>query len=535
MLGAAKLDSLDTRLEQFKLSNQNSQHELQTLLKEYSQLLEDYKVLWNAKIREASKSNSVSSNASSSPVLEKPRNPYVLVLIDGNGYVFNDELVKDKEEGGMRAARMLNDVVEKLLREQPQARDARVIARVYADITNVSKQLAKMKVIGLEKRSLMPFAAGFTRALGGFDFMDSLDEEGTRFKIRETFKFAAEDTACSHILFAACHDTNYLPQLVPYNGLQNKITLIQGAGFDTEFYQLGLTVAQFPTIFRWSKLVAAPSTTKGSSSVKAPSTKASAPARDFPKTSALDRDDWRSTSVGADSVSYDANGVIVGIPDFAASDGFTSKAEATKKTKPCRYFQKGFCRWGNKCAFVHAPSPTVPILTPTAPNRTNISSYLPATLPPNFIALNKDAHRLDAYLRPPTPAEWLVYNARFHRQKPCNAHHLSGTCTNFACPFDHHPLEVETQYCLEYVLKCSPCPRRGACRIAECVHGHVCQKEGCVGQAKGCKLKADAHVADLKVASMVPAEVEELPVPGEEFGGEDGGGGAGVGVYEGAW
>lgn len=29
MLGDAKLNSLDTRLEQFKLSNQNTQHELQ--------------------------------------------------------------------------------------------------------------------------------------------------------------------------------------------------------------------------------------------------------------------------------------------------------------------------------------------------------------------------------------------------------------------------------------------------------------------------------------------------------------------------
>ena len=29
--------------------------------------------------------------------------PYVLVLIDGNGYIFNDELIRDKEEGGVRA------------------------------------------------------------------------------------------------------------------------------------------------------------------------------------------------------------------------------------------------------------------------------------------------------------------------------------------------------------------------------------------------------------------------------------------------
>lgn len=85
----------------------------------------------------------------------------------------------------MRAARMLNDAVEKYLRESlPQARDARVIVRLYVDLTNLSKQLAKSKLVGLEKRSLAPFAAAFTRAMPLFDFVDALDEEGTKFKIR---------------------------------------------------------------------------------------------------------------------------------------------------------------------------------------------------------------------------------------------------------------------------------------------------------------------------------------------------------------
>ena len=92
----------------------------------------------------------------------------------------------------MRTARMLNDAVEKFLKDHPVTRESRVLVRVYADMTNLSKHLAKTKVIGLEKRSLMPFAAGFTRALGGFDFMDSLDEEGTRFKIRGKYHISKE-------------------------------------------------------------------------------------------------------------------------------------------------------------------------------------------------------------------------------------------------------------------------------------------------------------------------------------------------------
>lgn len=98
---------------------------------------------------------------------------------------FNDELIRDKEEGGMRAARMLNDAVEKYLHQSvPEARTARIVVKIYADLTNVSKQLAKSKLTGLEKRSLAPFSAAFTRAISLFDFVDALDEEGCKYKIR---------------------------------------------------------------------------------------------------------------------------------------------------------------------------------------------------------------------------------------------------------------------------------------------------------------------------------------------------------------
>lgn len=58
-----------------------------------------------------------------------------------------------------------------------------------ADLTNLSKRLAKSKVIGLEKRSLSPFSAAFTRAISLFDFVDALDEEGTKFKISGNFSY----------------------------------------------------------------------------------------------------------------------------------------------------------------------------------------------------------------------------------------------------------------------------------------------------------------------------------------------------------
>lgn len=74
----------------------------------------------------------------------------------------------------------------------------------------------------------------------------------------EQFRAASHDDACSHILYAACHDTAYLPQLAPLIGLREKVTLVQGTSWNSEFHQFNLNVTQFPTVFRWLEL---PSTT----------------------------------------------------------------------------------------------------------------------------------------------------------------------------------------------------------------------------------------------------------------------------------
>jgi hypothetical protein len=80
---------------------------------------------------------------------------------------------------------MLDEAVGKYLQQNvPAARTSRIVLRVYADLTNLSKQLAKSKLVGMEKRSIAPFTSAFTRTISHFDFVDTLDEEGTKFKIR---------------------------------------------------------------------------------------------------------------------------------------------------------------------------------------------------------------------------------------------------------------------------------------------------------------------------------------------------------------
>ncbi|KAI4658114.1 uncharacterized protein J4E79_007095 [Alternaria viburni] len=493
MLADGKIDSLDTHLEQFKLNDQARQSDLTNLLKEYGQLLDEYKDLKRAYEQ---KGNSTIAAPPGIPIqtiatATTARNPYVLMLIDGNNYIFNDEFIRDKEEGGMRAARMLNDAIEKHLQQSvSQARTARIHVKIYADLTNLSKQLARSKLVGLEKRSLSPFSAAFTRAISLFDFVDALDEEGTKFKIREHFKIASEDTACSHILYAACHDPAYLSQLVPFSGVRDKITLVQGAGWNSEFHQFNLNVTQFPTVFRWSELPVAVPTTKGGPATL-PKQKALAAVQKpiftsgtpTPRKESWRRDDSFSMSDSAfgDLSPVESNSFFeqerVGWEDRSA---YTQTAKNPSKpennSQLCKYFQKGNCRFGNKCNFLHipkihsdangsgssqpprgpsgAPYPSLPLSSQQqSSSQTPLSALLPAASIPGFVPLNTSHQRLDPYLPMPPPSAWKIYNARFAKAKPCNTFHLQQRCTTPNCPFDHSELEPEVRQVLEYVVK----------------------------------------------------------------------------------
>lgn len=166
----------------------------------------------------------------------------------------------------------------------------------------------------------------------------------TRPGVKQGSRTLAEHiTSAIHYLLNVLIDTSYLPLLVPHEGLKNKVTLVQGAGFGTEFYQPGLTIAQFPTIFRWSDLATVQCTTKSSSITKPVATKgsmhASSPARDFPKTSALDRDNWRQKSDSVENISQGTNGLLIETADYT-SEALPTKFESNKKSRLCRYFQK---------------------------------------------------------------------------------------------------------------------------------------------------------------------------------------------------
>lgn len=103
----------------------------------------------------------------------KEREAFVLVLIDGDGMIFNDELVKNGESGGKEAAAMLWDAVKAYVQiELPHIPlDYKIMTRIYANLKGLGDACHKIGIIH-HPSIIEEFARGLTGSKLLFDFVD---------------------------------------------------------------------------------------------------------------------------------------------------------------------------------------------------------------------------------------------------------------------------------------------------------------------------------------------------------------------------
>ncbi|KAH6879796.1 hypothetical protein B0T10DRAFT_152378 [Thelonectria olida] len=428
------------------------------------------------------------------------RNPFALVVIDGDGYVFDESFVGACEEGGSRAAKQLNDSIKMSLRRKG-LEGCEAMIRVYADLVGLSKCLYKNGLCGAEKRSLAPFTSGFNRSYGLTDFVDAGElKENADFKLKAMLRLYADNTQCKHIYFAACHDVGYVSDLTPYRGNSERFTLVRtpSARFHLEFNKLGMNVEDFPGVFRSTPLISvasAPGQTKKNASMS--------------------------------------------VSKFSAqiSSNHTQQPRATSPVngnKICQYNAMGKCRYGSTCRLAHIDSKSSQLNRNGSPpsyksqnwrsdndgtspiNRTSgifppgndiASLPRPHDIPEDHIAVNEHQERLDAYIVPPTPDIFRRIKPSPGQRKLCNQKQLTGYCPNEECEFDHTPIPDELKPALEALSRSVPCPKRGNCRKLNCVFGHVCQRLDCKrrGGKAYCRFPPSMCMADFTVDGYVPA------------------------------
>lgn len=441
------------------------------------------------------------------------RNPFVLVLVDADGYAFHDSLIKAGADGGSLAAQRLNDTIRDSLRRK-NLEHCEVVVRVYANVAGLSKALAKAGLVGPHSRAMTPFIANFNRSYPLTDFVDAgILKENADFKLRGLLRLYAENAQCKHVYFAACHDAGYVSELTQYRNHHERFTLIKTSGlyFHDEFSKLGLPLEELPGVFR-----------------------ASGSAMDlfYPKP-------------------FQSAANISAAPQIPATPPTAPKSQKAVGTVSfCQFALSGRCKYGSGCKFPHpdnSQTSTPPIGSSTASlswrnlsqgigpyNTQNGYENIPSNksrdnfgkvsssqsvetakllpkkenIPEGHVPVNRDDHRLDCYISEPTPEAEVRLKARSSSRRLCNAKHIAGRCDNSSCEYDHRPLEEELKPVLEWLSRTLPCAKRGACRNASCTSGHICQK-GLSCKYRGgkafCRLGLQCHTDDLAVHRYVPA------------------------------
>lgn len=101
------------------------------------------------------------------------RDPFVLVLIDGDGMIFHEHYLARGEEGGRSAAQVLRSSTEIYTREQMPdlPADIKIVTRMYANVKGLADLCCRAGLVA-SPTLIKDFVRGFTRGNPLFDFVD---------------------------------------------------------------------------------------------------------------------------------------------------------------------------------------------------------------------------------------------------------------------------------------------------------------------------------------------------------------------------
>jgi hypothetical protein len=137
------------------------------------------------------------------------KNPFILVLIDGDGYLFEDDYLKNAESGGGDAAHRLLSAVQDCVRAaqlQGLSSDSPIMINIYGNKRGLTGALLEAEII-THPRDLENFFCKFTQSHTHFQYIDcGPGKERADAKLR----------GAAHRVFESCfadETTRYLPLL----------------------------------------------------------------------------------------------------------------------------------------------------------------------------------------------------------------------------------------------------------------------------------------------------------------------------------
>ncbi|KAF6821679.1 c-x8-c-x5-c-x3-h zinc finger protein [Colletotrichum sojae] len=356
----------------------------------------------------------------------KNRNPYVLILIDGDGLLFQENYIKQGIEGGKKAAYALRSAVAEYVGSQ--AGEVEIIAKVCANMSGLGRAMRRDGCLDSEME-LKDFSLGFTQAKASFDFIDvGYGKERADSKIKEATRWHLRNHNCRQILLGISHDAGYAPfldEILQDTDTRARVSLIEGVPTVRELKNTSVHILDpIPSLFRDQKLID------------------------------------RSGDRFAEATTYNHFNISSISTTSSPLQAVASPASATPNSS-----------W----AGVTKASPPPQITTPLANKNINIPIRQVSLPKPQASTWNPGPRGLD----PPIPINQLSLDnikKRTGSAKLCNNHYLRGPCAKGdECCFEHkyRPNGDEIN-AIAHLTRLNPCTSGQECDVENCIYGHHC-------------------------------------------------------------
>ncbi|KAI9672675.1 MAG: hypothetical protein M1831_000110 [Alyxoria varia] len=437
--------------------------------------------------------------------------PFVVALVDGDGVIFNDSLLARGSEGGSEAAYMLFDEIRKTLQGRvANVGQCTIMVHIFANFEDLSRKLYH---VGLLKSpgELHDFARAFSLNQPLFSFVDvGRGKERADYKLKEMFRFFVNNLQCKNIIFAACHDNGYLPNLDQFKRdeeVGSRITLLESTSAEWQYRTLGFPVISFPSIFRAQPLPGKPA------AFAQPVVPVSQAAKGFsqgfspnPHATMFSPYTSEGTAAATPSASEKASPNLTNVSTNHSVDSDTSKPSRSKTASSSASTPQPPGSEAAALSYANVSSNTG-----NTSRDINIAPSKPTSSQRKAIYYNREDQRLDRPLpKADTVAELRLRKRLQEGGKVCNMYHLLDKCKNGAnCNYQHgERLGAKEQMALRHKTRSTFCPRGSGCMDIDCILGHHCPNPNC--EREDCYFGYNHFAGDLRQPVMKIYENEEV-------------------------
>ncbi|KAL2857001.1 hypothetical protein BJX68DRAFT_229908 [Aspergillus pseudodeflectus] len=380
------------------------------------------------------------------------REPFIVVLLDGDGMIFHDELLQMGEDGGRKAAKELYSSVEAYVDENfPSIISPKIITKLYVSMKGLCDSCVRGGIT-TDPSILDDFARGFNSSYPLFDLVDvGSGKDAAHDKIKEAFKLHLYNCHC-HQIFLGCSDESPYSQTLEDTladlELLGRVSLIEGIPFGKNLDSLKAhyRFTRFPSLFRESKITPVWTPWKAAVATKPRSLLTPSP---NPQAAPLSR----------------------------TSSNITTASNSAPITTPASSHS------GDDFQLVRSK---------------------PTSSRPKIVERNKYGQRVDRLDIQSIPREEVN---RIKKLKLCNYLFLQGECPNENCHHDHsRKLTKNELQTLTAVARMTPCRYGLECDDPECMYGHRCPqsepgRKDCYW-GSSCRFNTAAHGIDTNIVKV---------------------------------